>query len=257
MNNTIKKAIDILEIVGDSKDRGVSLSEIIASTGIAKSTVFDIVKSLYQLNFLALSQYNEKKYVLGVHVYSLGLKYTRNKNLVETCQKYLVPIAERFKQTTFVAILEETSIIYIYKHMSSDAILASCEVGTKHYAYTTALGKSLLAFIDKEMLEIILNTTKFDKLTEQTINSKEKLLMQINEIRKNGYSVDIKENEVSRVCYGAPVFDASGKAIAAISFSDLKNDNLSDEEFGIIVRECALKISHELGYNKKQYWIND
>lgn len=254
MNNTIKKTIDIMELIADSKDRGLSLSEIISLTGIPKSTVFDIVKSLYQLNFLNVSQYNEKKYVLGVRAYTMGLKYTLNKNLIETCQKYLVPVADKLKQTTFVALLEGTSIIYIYKHMSKDAVLASCEVGTKHYAYTTALGKSLLAFIDKEQLTNILNVTKFDKITQQTINSKEELLAQIEIIRKKGYAIDIKENEISRVCYGAPIFDASGQVIAAISFSDLKKDDTNGEEFGKIVRNCALNISHELGYNKKQYW---
>ncbi len=256
MNNTIKKAYDILEIVADSKERGLSLSEIITLTGIPKSTAFDIVKSLCALNLLATSQFNEKKYILGVKVYSLGLKYTYNKNLLATCQKYLIPLANRLEQTVFVAILDGQSIIYIFKYMSDKAILASCEVGTKHNAYTTALGKSLLSFIKEDYLESIINNTGFDKLTEHTINSKEELLAQIKEIRKRGYAIDVKENEVMRVCYGAPIFDASDKVIAAISMSDMEKDQLTSEEMGKIIRECALNISHELGYSKKQYWKN-
>lgn len=254
MNNTIRKTYEILEIVADSKERGVSLSEIISATGIPKSTAFDIVKSLCALSLLATSQYNEKRYILGVRVFSLGLKYTHNKSMLETCQKYLIPLANRLEQSTFVAVLDGASIIYIYKYMSEKAVLASCDVGTKHYAYTTALGKSIISFVDEDKLKAILDNTKFDKLTEHTLDSREELLKQIETIRKNGYAVDIKENEVMRICYGAPIFDATGKPIAAISFSDMKKDHMSDEEFGKVVRECALNISHELGYTKKQYW---
>ena len=257
MNNTIKKSYEILNHIADSKERGLSLAEICTLTGIAKSSCFDIVKTLFDLNLLALNQYNDKKYVLGVATFELGQKFTQEKTLVATCQQYLLPIADRLNQTAFIAMLNGENIVYIYKYQSEHATLASCKVGTSHLAYTTALGKSLLSFIDEEQLEAILNRYTFDDMMELSIHSREQLVEEIIECRKVGFAIDVQENGITRVCYGAPIFNAQGKPIAAISISDIKRSDVNYDNYGRMIRECALKISRELGYSKKQYWFNE
>lgn len=254
MNNTIRKTYEILGLIGESKERGLSLSEIVLQTGLPKSSVFDIVKSLYELNLLSVNQYNDKKYVLGIATFELGSKFTQDKTLVATCQQYLLPIADRLGQTAFIAMLNGGNIIYIYKYQAENATLASCKVGSSHLAYTTALGKSLLSYIDEESLNAIIQQYTFDFSGGNTIHSKEELLAQIADCRKNGYAIDLQENEITRVCYGAPIFNAQGKPIAAISISDLKRKDVDHNSYGEIIRDCAIKISHELGYPEKQYW---
>ena len=64
MNNTVHKAYEILNLIGDSKERGLSLTEICTLMKMPKSSVFDLVKSLYDLNLLSLNPYNERKYIL-------------------------------------------------------------------------------------------------------------------------------------------------------------------------------------------------
>ncbi len=79
-------------------------------------------------------------------------------------------------------------------------------------------------------------------------------MVDLNDTKKRGYSIDNKENEKLMICYGAPIFDASNKVIAAVSFSDIKNPVLSDEEIGSKIRQCALSISIELGYSGGPFW---
>ncbi len=255
MNNTIKRTYDILEYISTSGDKGFSLAEIVSHLKLPKSSVFDIVKSLCELKLLSTSSHNEKKYVLGLSCYTLGSKYSQNKELFQLAEKYLAPIADFYEKTAFVGLLDNSEIVYIYKYTGKNAKLATCKIGTKHSAYTTALGKSYMSFIDEKQLSNMLDEIVFQNLTEYTVKNKESLLNQIKQIRKNGYAIDDKENEVLRTCYAAPIFDATNKPIAAISLSDIKNENYSDERMGEIVRECALSISRELGYSKKQYWL--
>ena len=256
MNNTVHKAYEILNLIGDSKERGLSLTEICTLMKMPKSSVFDLVKSLYDLNLLSLNPYNERKYILWIATFELGQKFTSEKRLVSTCEQYLVPIADELNQTAFIAMLNGENIVYIYKYQSENATLASCKVGSSHLAYTTALGKSLLSYIDEEQLELILNKYTFDEGNMNSIHSRDELLKQIEECRKVGYALDLQENEITRVCYGAPIFNAQEKPIAAISISDLKRSEVNYESFGRIIRDCALKISRELGYPNKQYWNN-
>lgn len=75
MNRTIERAYDMLNIVARSKD-GLSLVDIINEMNIPKSSAFDILHSLASLRMIEPSRFNDKKYVLGINTYSLGIKYS-------------------------------------------------------------------------------------------------------------------------------------------------------------------------------------
>ena len=219
-----------------------------------KSSAFDIVHSLLELNFIEPNYYNEKKYELGINAFALGQKYTQKKSFVDICAQHLMPLANELERTTFVGVRNGTEVIYVYKFMGEGAKLATCSVGSSHPVYTTALGKSLLAYLDPNTQKEILDEISFVEKTNNTIKDKESLLVDLMETKRRGYSIDNKENEKLMICYGAPIFDASNKVIAAVSFSDIKNPVLSDEEIGSKIRRCALSISIELGYSGGPFW---
>ncbi len=248
MNRTITRSFEILEYVSNVDEKGVSLKDIIKETGMPKSSAFDIVHTLLALRYLEISKYNEKKYVLGLSAFTLGIKYSNSKSLISVCSPYVHQLADELNRTTFVGVLDGTDIVYIHKYTAKYAKLATCNIGTRHEAYCTSLGKALLAFLEPDKQSMILDQIKFVKKTSKTIDSKEVLIKELIETKQRGYSVDNKENEELMICYGAPIFDYTGKVIAAISFSDMRNPILTDEQIGIKIRNVALQISRELGY---------
>ncbi len=252
MNRTISRTFDILNFIA-SRD-GVTLKEIIENVNMPKSSAFDIVHSLLELNFIEPNFYNDKKYELGIKAFALGQKYTQKKSFVEICAKHLMPLADELERTTFVGVRSGTDVIYVYKYTGEGAKLATCNVGSTHPVYTTALGKSLLAYLEPNIQMDLLNKISFIEKTNNTIKNKESLLIDLRDTKKRGFSIDNKENEKMMICYGAPIFDGSNKLIAAISFSDIKNPVLSDEEIGSKIRQCALDISTELGYSGGPFW---
>lgn len=124
MNRTIERAYDMLNIVARSKD-GLSLVDIINEMNIPKSSAFDILHSLVSLRMIEPSRFNDKKYVLGINTYSLGIKYSQNKSLIDVCSKYVNELADKLKRTAFVGLLDGTDIIYIYKYMGTGAKLGN------------------------------------------------------------------------------------------------------------------------------------
>lgn len=252
MNRTISRTFEILNFIANND--AVTLKEITANVKMPKSSAFDIVHSLLELNFIETNQYNDKKYELGIKAFALGQKYSQKKTFIEICAKHLIPLADELERTAFVGVRSGADVIYVYKHVGEGAKLATCNVGSIHPTYSTALGKSLLAYLELDVQKNILESINFVEKTSNTIMNKDVLELILKDTKKRGYSIDNKENEKMMICYGAPIFDSSNQLIAAISLSDIKNPVLSDEEMGSKIRECALRISRELGYSGKVFW---
>ena len=175
MNRTVERTFAILQLIADCKD-GITLQEIANEMGMAKSSAFVIVQTLLELNYISTVKNNNKKYCLGIETYSLGMKYVNDMSLIEQCAIYIPPIAERYNKTAFVAVLNGTKVVYVYKYVAQDAKLASCALGTRKDAYATSLGKAIIAFLPEEELNDLVYKIEFKPLTNFTITSKERFL---------------------------------------------------------------------------------
>ncbi|MCI8518327.1 MAG: IclR family transcriptional regulator [Hungatella sp.] len=250
MNRTVERAFSILQLIGDSK-QGITLQEIANEMNMAKSSAFVIVQTLLELGYLSTVQNNNKKYCLGIETFSLGMKYVNDMSLVSQCSLHLPPVAEKYNKTAFVAVLNGSKIVYVYKYVGQNAKLASCALGTRKEAYATSLGKAILAFLPWEEQEELLDKIQFQALTQYTITSREKLAEELKKTRERGYSLDVRELEDITSCCGAPVFDYSGRVVAAVSLSDIYNENLDDEKVAEDLKVVAMQISKGLGYMPK------
>lgn len=250
MNRTVERTFAILQLIADSKD-GITLQEIANEMEMAKSSAFVIVQTLLELNYISTVKNNNKKYCLGIETYSLGMKYVNDMSLVEQCAIYIPPIAEKYDKTAFVAVLNGTKVVYVYKYVAHNAKLASCALGTRKDAYATSLGKAIIAFLPEEERSALVDKIEFKALTSYTITSKEKFLEEIERTKERGYSLDVRELEDITSCCGAPIFNYNGEVIAAVSLSDIYNESLDDEKVAEDLKDAALQISKCLGYYPK------
>lgn len=247
MNRTVERAFAILQLIADNQ-QGITLQEIANEMGMAKSSAFVIVQTLLELNYITTVQNNNKKYCLGIETFSLGMKYVNDMSLVKQCSILLPPIAEKYNKTAFVAVLNGSKIVYVYKYVARNAMLASCALGARKDAYATSLGKAIMAFLPKEEQLALVDQIEFKALTEYTITSKERFLEELEKTRQRGYSLDVRELEDITSCCGAPIFDYSGNVVAAVSLSDIHNENLDDEQVARELKDVAVQISRNMGY---------
>jgi DNA-binding IclR family transcriptional regulator len=248
MNRTVERAMQILQIVSE-RSEGITLQELADEMNIPKSSAFVIVQTLLAGKYLEPMKHNAKRYCLGIEVFTLGMRYVNDLNWVGQCARYLDPLAEKFNKTAFVGVLDEDSVVYVHKYVGKKAMLASCALGSRHEVHATALGKALLAFSDEETRETILSRITLESLTEHTITDRARLVAELEETRKRGYSLDIKEQDLLMACCGAPIMDYSGKVIAAVSLSDIYDSRTNEDAIGEELKEVAGTISESLGYN--------
>lgn len=248
MNRTISRAFEILEYVAVLPN-GASLTEISEHFEISKSSVHVIIQTLLNRNYLEYSVYNDRKYVLGLAPYTLGMKYLGRQNFLQRSSKELEVISEKYGKTGFIGVLNGPSVLYIYKHVPSKSIISSCALGSEKPANATALGKVLIAFAANS--NEIIDSLDYQSITNDTIIDKEEFREEIIRVRRQGYALDEKESDAVLMCIAAPIFDYSGFPVAAMSLTELYNENEDIEQVARDLVKCCNQISISLGYIKK------
>ena len=250
MNRTVERAMEILQIVSQKND-GVTIQEIADQMQIPKSSAFVIVKTLLSERYIEPMRYNDKKYKIGIKLYTLGMRYVSEMNIVDLCSIFLNPLADKYHKTAFVGVLEGTSIVYVYKYSGEGVVLAACALGSRKEVHATALGKAILAFSPATEQKAILDSIELSPVTAQTITNRSVLEDELKLTRMRGFSRDIKENESVTICCGAPIFDYTGHCIAAISLSDIYTHNIDEDKVAQDLMQAASQISQNLGYNSQ------
>ena len=248
MNRTIVRAFEILDYVA-SMPNGASLTEISEHLELSKSSAHVIVQTLLGLHCLECSVYNERKYVLGIAPYTLGMKYLGRQSFLQSGSKELDSISEKYGKTGFIGIMNGSSILYVYKHVPATSIISSCALGSEKPANATALGKVLIAFSHDP--DAFIDTMDFASITDKTITDKEKFREEIAKVRKQGFALDKKESDAVLMCTAAPIFDNTGYPVAAMSLTELYNPSEDSERVAKDLVESCMRVSISLGYIRR------
>lgn len=134
--------------------------------------------------------------------------------------------------------------------VKADSFLKSDEEGIGVPAYTSSIGKCLLAALSGRELNELLYKSPLKQYTPNTITDPGDYKRHLRKVRHDGWAIDDEEYLIGRRCVGAPIFDFKGEAVACVSVScDIYE--LSDERIPLIrdaVIATAEAISKRMGY---------
>ena len=154
-----------------------------------------------------------------------------------------------------MVFLDRGEIVYIDKveldHNPSGLRMAS-RVGLRNTAHSSAVGKILLSHLADEELNNLIKEKGLPKRTENTLTDPVQLKDHLRAVRTQGYAVDDEENERGIRCVAAPIYNETGKAVAAISISAPAfrvTKKVIQETLKKEVMETAFKISQRLGFS--------
>ena len=107
---------------------------------------------------------------------------------------------------------------------------------------------------DEQLVQWIKSNTLVRK-TSQTITDPDELYKNIQEVKRQGYSVNNMENEDNVLSVAAPVHNYEGQVIASVNVSDTILDFKPEQipEISRTVIDYANKISAEFGYDPKAF----
>jgi DNA-binding IclR family transcriptional regulator len=170
--------------------------------------------------------------------------------LREQALPFLKSLMQRSRLTVHMAIIEEDEAVLIEKIEPPGLVGIGTWVGKRMDLHASSVGKCLLAHLPEEEFLRLVGNRCLARHNENTITSIRKLKLQMEETRRVGYAFEDEEDDVGFRCIGAPIIDASGNCVAAISVAGTTTQ-IGDEHLANLsqlVRQIALKISEALGF---------
>jgi DNA-binding IclR family transcriptional regulator len=152
-------------------------------------------------------------------------------------------------ETGNIAILSGDMVLYTDKATSDQPFGIEARVGSKLPAYCTALGKVLVANLDPDdftrYLEHMRATRRHTTLPKPPAESS--LKAELGLTAQRGYAIDRGEYLPDVYCAAAPIIDAAGVVVAAMSVS-VPRSRFDANKDGIVaaVREHAAALSESL-----------
>lgn len=241
-SQTLLRGLDMIEAVVRTP---LSIPEIAAATGITYPTAHRIVSALVERRYL--KQIDNRCYGLGPKVVELGFVAYQQTDLRKIARPFLETMAQDTSDTVHLARLEESEVVYLDKLQSRRPIEISSRIGGRKPAISTGVGKAMLLDLsDEDWLRL----WQRDHHLIRAATSREDWLEKMRSYRRGGYSYDLGEDEREIRCVSAPLRDASGRIVAAISVSSTV-DYMPPERMEAlvpVVTGTAAAISAELGY---------
>ncbi|HYF84045.1 MAG TPA: IclR family transcriptional regulator [Clostridia bacterium] len=256
MNKSASRAIDIIDFIA-KQDSSVTITEISHKLGIPKSSTFELLYTLLEKGYLQIEDENLKTFKLGIKLFQSGTAYLKKMDLNREARPLLEDMMKNSGETVFLAVEVNGMTVYLDKVEGSSSTRTTSVLGSSNPMYCTGLGKALLAAYSDNRIKEITGGSELPLITEYTIKSYDELIVDLKGIRSRGYAIDDRENEEDVFCVAAPIYDRSGKPIAAISIASLASKINSDrlEQFGKLVSDTALDISKRLGYARDKLYF--
>jgi DNA-binding IclR family transcriptional regulator len=198
----IDKCFAILELLARSKEP-MGISGISGKLDLHKSTVFNIVHTLMDLN--VLENQPDGKFLFGTRFYILGNVAAKRCEIIQTAHPYLERINEKTKLSAFLGLRSDRQAILIDKVDSAYGIKLSSEIGMQMPILAGAGIKAMLSQLSDEEIDEILSRTELKRYTPFSIIDKAVYKEEILEVRKQGIAYDREEYIEGMVAFAIPI----------------------------------------------------
>lgn len=250
-NQSSEKLLLLMEVLSQ-EEAPIHLSQLAAKLGMNASTVSRFLATLQKCGYV--SQSGERgSYVLTYKICQLANNVTSRMDYRNICQPHLKKISKIFGCTTNLIARYEYSVIYLDVVPGPQQLLVPLQrIGKVAPLYCTGGGKLFLTHFSEEELRSYASLNPFHRYTEHTICSLGALREELQRIVQQGYAVDDEECELGTRCLAVPVLNYTGGIQAAISIN-APLTKLTDQyiqQNAPILKEIALEVSHQLGYDK-------
>jgi len=195
----------------------LGLKEITRNTGIAKSTVFRILTTLLDMGYLVRDA--NRNYRISPTLGRLVSEEATSEALRRLALPIMLELRDKYGETVNLGVRRFDKVTYIEVVPSEFALRLQESRGASVPAHASALGKAILAFSPQNVVQDLIRGHRLEVVTQNTISEPDEFLAEIKRVRNAGFAFDRGEGSLLAVCIGAPVLDAQGNAIAAMSIS--------------------------------------
>lgn len=251
--NSLGKGLQILECFTPIQ-YNLSLSETCRLTQLSKATVFRLLKTLSHLNYLRYDPLN-KKYYLGPKVLSLGFTVLQGMEVREIARPYIERLSAECRKTVNLAVIDGKEMVHVDRIRYQDVRDLNISIGSRIPVHSTALGRAVLAYQEKEKIQDFIKEICYDPKNVQSVGKDGRILTKILEkVRRDGFATSDEEFEQGIRAIAVPLFSPKGVAYAINVV--VPSDTVSMEEIEAKYKPKLIKVNQEisamLGYQNEK-----
>lgn len=225
---TTETSIRILELL--KAHPGLSLAEFADELDMARSTIH---RHLLTLEDNDLIGRENGEYHLGLRFLDFGIRARDRIDFYHAARPLVDRLAAETDEKVWLVAKEGRFSVHLYKAYGDNPLETSARVGQRRHLHQLAAGKAILSQLPDAELQSVLDHCGLPEQTEHTITDRDELLGELDGISERGYAFNRGESITGLNAVGAPIHDAEGYPVGAISISGpanrVKGDLLHEE----------------------------
>jgi DNA-binding IclR family transcriptional regulator len=229
--------------------QGLRLVELSARLDMPKTSLFRLLRALEQAGYVSsIGGLHD----LGPQAIALGLALGRSRVFPGGARPTMQWLAEQCSETVILGTFDDSrcQIVYIDVIEPSNPLRFSIKPGLTKPLYSSAIGQSLLAWMQAEERARYLASVTFERLASGTVHSVTALKRRIKEVRAHGMAISEDGMFDGVYSIAVPILDAAGRAPAGLSISaPTKRGAAQQDRFASLLRKAGAELSQLLGYS--------
>ncbi len=237
--HSVQRALRVLSLIAEHP-QGLSAREISNALDLNISTCYHILNTLVAGGYLDRHPHSQI-YLLGPQIPFLNNAFVQGMasqemlapsedsmwssgliatSLVGRLRSVLYRLTEQTQEPSYLASWRYGEIvIQAIVEAPQAPKVTSLYVGYRGKAHSHALGKVLLAYSDPALIDRYLDVHPLTPSGPNTIMQRSRFIDELNDIVRQGYSIDNEEFSTDTCCIAAPLFAPQGHVVAALAIS--------------------------------------
>lgn len=194
------------------------LAEFVRKTGYSRTTTYRLLRTLEHAGWLERTP--DAAFRLTVRPFQVGAILVDSLELRQEAGSIMTELAGRHEDTVYLMVPHDGHAVCLERIDGGSVRLLDLDVGGSIDLHLGAGPRALLAFSGEEEIARLLGRD-LDRRTKLTITDAKRLRTALAEIRELGYAISAGDVTDGIGAVGAPVWDRSGRVVAALSISGL------------------------------------
>lgn len=193
------------------------LADVARASGVDNATAFRMLNTLVKLGYVEKVP-DSRRFRLTFECLNLGFNAIARSDIRQLGRPLLRSLLSETIEAASLGVLDGLDAVYIERIQAGLQRLAvDVRIGNRVPAYSSALGRAMLAQMPIEAQRTILSSQKLTRLTAHTIVDVEVILETLAGVREAGFAVSDQETVSGLRVLAAPITDVDGVPVAAMS----------------------------------------
>lgn len=214
---------------------GAGVSELAREVDLSKSAVYKHVRTLSRLGYL-VRQGDE--YHASLRFLPL-VRQARERLPFEFAESVVTELAETTGHATNFLVRENDEVVYAVRVEPAGESCSGPAAGEVVPLHATAGGKAVLAHLDGDERDGIVNRTGLPSYTGKTITDPSSLEEELQSVRDRRVAFDREEFVPGIQCVASPILDNDGRPLGAVSVTGntqhMSGKRLEEDVVGLVL----------------------